>query len=271
MKLLCKVLNIPRSSYYKWLNRQETEHEKVCNIIAGLILDYDESFNHILGYRRMRLFINRLNQTNYSINYVRRIMRLLGISSKIRRKRKGYKKSTPQITAENILSRNFTANKPNEKWLTDVTEFKVIGSKNKLYLSAIYDLYDRSIIAYELGNSNNNDLVFKTFDKAVKLNPNAKPIFHSDRGFQYTNKVFANKLEQQEMTQSMSRVSRCIDNGPMEGFWGILKSEMYYLNRFHNEALLRDEIVNYINFYNTQRFQENLRSMTPFEYRNHAS
>src|SRR5699024_7539515 len=129
-------------------------------------------------------------------------------------------------------NRECTAVHPNEKWVTDVTEFKY-GQASKAYLSAILDLYDGSIISYVIGQSNNNPLVFETFDKALKVEPEAKPIFHSDRGFQYTSKTFKRKLENAGMTQSMSRVGKCIDNGPMESFWGKLKSEEYYLNTYN--------------------------------------
>ena len=174
----------------------------------------------------------------------------------------------PMITVENILNRDFKATAPFEKWLTDVTEFKYyVGPEvKKLYLSAILDLYDRRIIAYKIGDSNNNELVFTTFDKATSLYPEAKPIFHSDRGFQYTNKVFYQKLVNAGMTQSMSRVGRCLDNAPMEGWWGILKSEMYYLKKFTSREMLVEAIENYIHFYNTRRYQKRLNCMTPCEY-----
>ena len=150
---------------------------------------------------------------------------------------------------------------------TDVTEFKYyVGSeKKKIYLSAILDLYDRRIVAYIIGDSNNNPLVFDTFDKAVKANPDAHPIFHSDRGFQYTNSKFHEKLEKQGMTQSMSRVGKCIDNGPMEGFWGILKRERYYKRRFTNRESLVKMIEDYIDYYNNKRYQRKLGVLTPME------
>lgn len=267
---MCKILELPHSSYYKWLNRKETAAEKENYDISRLVLDYHNKFNNILGYRRMTLFINKLNQKNYTKKRIRRIMRMLGVSSKIRRKRKGYIKVKPQITAENILNRKFSAEQPNEKWLTDVTEFKIQGSDKKVYLSAIFDLYDKSIISYVISRFNDNKIVFDTFDLALRSNPSAKPLLHSDRGYQYTSKVFYSKLTAEGMTQSMSRVGRCIDNGPMEGFFGILKTEMYYLNTFHKENDLRKAISDYIEFYNNQRFQENLKGMTPFEFRNHA-
>ena len=196
-------------------------------------------------------------------------MKSVNLTSVIRKKKKKYVYSTPQVTAENVLNREFTSNRPNEKWLTDVTEFKLTKGK-KAYLSAILDLSDKSIISYVVGTSNNNKLVFDTLDQAIIANPDAKPIFHSDRGFQYTNKVFKHKLDKMEATQSMSRVSRCIDNGPMEGFWGTLKSEMYYLKKFNTYEELRQAIDEYIEFYNTKRLQKKLKGMTPTEYRDHT-
>lgn len=162
----------------------------------------------------------------------------------------------------------FHADKPNEKWLTDVTEFKWYEGPEirKLYLSAILDLYDRRIVAYKIGTSNNSQLVFDTFDEAVAQNPEAHPLLHSDRGYQYTSKMFRAKLDKANMIQSMSRVGRCIDNGPMEGFWGILKSEMYYLRKFTDKQDLMDAIEQYILFYNTRRYQKRLHCMTPMEF-----
>lgn len=196
-------------------------------------------------------------------------MRSINLTAVIRKKKKKYIKSTPQITAENILNREFTSNKPNEKWLTDVTEFKLTNG-NKAYLSAILDLGDNSIISYVLGKSNNNKLVFDTLDKAIISNPNATPLFHSDRGFQYTSKTFKNKLNAINAIQSMSRVGRCIDNGPMESFWGTLKSEMYYLRKFNTYEELNQAIDEYMEFYNTKRLQKKLKGMAPIEYRSHT-
>ena len=218
----------------------------------------------------MTLYINHFNNTNYSESYIHRLMKHLNIKSAIRRKKTNYIKIKPEQVVENILNREFNASYPNEKWLTDVTEFKVIGTRQKLYLSSILDLYDKSIVAYEFSLYNNNILVFKTFDKAIEKNPNAKPIFHSDRGFQYTSKSFKIKLDEQGMIQSMSRVGKCIDNGPMEAFWGTLKAEQYYLNKYYSIEALQQAIEEYIEFYNTQRLQAKLKGLTPIEYRNQA-
>lgn len=183
-------------------------------------------------------------------------MKSVKLTAVIRRRKKKYIQSTPQITAENILNRKFVADNPNEKWLTDVTEFKMTNG-SKAYLSAILDLGDNSIISYVLGKSNNNKLVFDTLDKAIEANPTATPLFHSDRGFQYTCKTFKMKLNKINAVQSMSRVGRCIDNGPMEAFWGTLKSEMYYLRKFSTFEELEQAIDEYIKFYNTKRLQKN--------------
>lgn len=218
----------------------------------------------------MTLYINHFNHTSYSETYIHHLMSKLNIKSAIRKPRYNYIKSKPEQVGENILKRDFNAAKPNEKWLTDVTEFKVVGHKQKLYLSAILDLYDKSIVTYKINTSNNNKFVFDTFDEAIKLNPDAKPIFHSDRGYQYTSKVFKFKLDKQGMIQSMSRVGKCIDNGPMESFWGTLKSEKYYLKKYYSIDELKIAIKEYINFYNTERLQANLKGLTPIEYRNQA-
>lgn len=128
------------------------------------------------------------------------------------------------------------------------------GIGKKAYLSAILDLSDKSIVSFVIGHSNNNNLVFQTFDIARREHPQATPIFHSDRGFQYISKTFKKKLEEANMIQSMLRVSRCIDNGPMEAFWGMLKSEMYYLKKFNSYEELEVAIIEYIDYYNNRRY-----------------
>ena len=269
---MCQQLNITRAAYYKWLHREAPEAEQENILLAQLIREYDDRFNHILGYRRMTLYINRLNNKHYSKNRVHRVMKVINIHSVIRRKRKKYQFSTPEATAENILNRDFFSKAPNEKRATDVTEFKWYEGPvvHKLYLSAILDLYDLSPVAWVVSQRNDNKLVLDTFAKAIQANPDAKPIFHSDRGFQYTSKLFQKKLQQQGMTQSMSRVGHCIDNGPTENFWGIIKSEMYYLNTFTDEQSLRNAIADYMAFYSNERAQTRFKGKTPAEVRSEA-
>lgn len=265
---LCALIHIARSAYYKWLKRTPSQSQQENEQLVEWIKQHYEDTNGILGYRQMTITINREHDVHYNKKRVYRLMQMLHLKSVTRIKKKIYTASTPQVTAENVLNRDFHANKPNEKWLTDVTEFKYyVGPViKKLYLSAILDLYDRRIVAYQIRESNNNELVFSTFDKAIELNPDAHPIFHSDRGYQYTSKEFHQKLVKAGMIQSMSRVSRCIDNGPMEGYWGILKSEMYYLHKFTSKEELIMAIEKYINYYNTRRYQLKLNCMTPMEY-----
>lgn len=226
------------------MKREPSQSQQINEQLVEWIKELYEEQNGILGYRQMTITINRVHKTNYNKKRIRRLMQMLHLQSVCRKKKYNYIKSTPEVTAENILNREFYADSPNEKWSTNVTEFKYyVGIEiKKLYLSAILDLYDRRIVAYKIGTSNNNQLVFETFDEANANNPKAHPLFHSYRGFQYTNKTFHNKLMKAGMRQSMSRVGRCIDNGPMEGYWGILKSEMYYLKKFTSQEELTKAI-----------------------------
>ncbi len=224
----------------------------------------------IYGYRRMKMVLERRHGRKFNHKRVYRLMRLGGIQSVIRRKKKRYFLSTPQHVAENILNREFLADKPNQKWVTDVTEFKY-GVESKAYLSAIRDLHDGSIVSYVLGRSNNNALVFETLDQALRAEPGAQPILHSDRGFQYTSRQFKIKLDQAGITQSMSRVGRCIDNSPMESFWAALKCEEYYLSTYQSFDELKNAVDAYIRFYNHDRLQERLNGLSPIEYRTEAA
>lgn len=267
----CRVSEISRQAFYQYQGREisdrEIENEKIALEIARI---YDE-VDGIYGYRQMQLAIYRSIEICYNLKRIYRIMQLMGLKSVTRKKRKIYVKSTPQHIEENKLNRDFTAGQVNEKWLTDVTEFK-FGNGQKAYLSAILDLYDNSIIASVMSQTNNNALVFQTLEAAVRANPTAKPLFHSDRGFQYTSYGFAKMLEAQGLEQSMSRESRCIDNGPMEGFWGNLKAERYNLKKQYPDfQALKSDIERYIHFYNNDRPQRRFYGMSPLEYRLLAS
>lgn len=205
-----------------------------------------------MGYRRIRDELERNHNIHVNDKRVLRIGRVLQIKSTIKQRRHGCTISakSPEHIAKNYLNRQFKAERPNRKWLTDVTEFKYyVGPEvRKLYLSAILDLYDRRIVAFVIGDSNNNPLVFETFDAAIAAAPGAHPLFHSDRGFQYTSRVFHEKLKNAGMKQSMSRVAHCLDNGPMKGFWGILKREMYYGYKFTEREELVQAIIEYIDY-----------------------
>lgn len=265
---LCDIAGIPRSSYYKWLHREPPEDERVNEAIAEAIKSIHDE-DPTKGYRRIRDDLARDYGFRVSDNRVLRICRYLNIKSTVKYRPAGCTISdkNPQHIAENVLNRDFHADRPNDKWVTDVTEFKYYedGEKRKVYLSAILDLYDRRIVSYVIGDSNNNPLVFETFDKAVARNPDAHPLFHSDRGFQYTSNVFHQKLVDHGMVQSMSRVGKCTDNGPIEGFWGILKRERYYKHRFTSREEVVRMITNYIDYYNSKRYQRKLGILTPAE------
>lgn len=270
MQLLCSVAGIPRSSYYKWLKRKPSCREAENKQLMDMMTSLHEKVDGIFGYRRLTLHLRRMTEKPINHKRVQRLMKLKGIQSVIRRKRKRYMRSTPQQVAENLLNRNFQADASNEKWVTDVTEFKY-GNGQKAYLSAILDLHDKSIVAYVLGKSNNNSLVFQTLKKALKAAPGSTPMLHSDRGFQYTSLAFKKLLDENKITQSMSRVGRCIDNGPMESFWGTLKCERYYLHTYDTFEELKRAIEDYIHFYNYERLQVKLSGLSPMEFRTKAA
>ena len=266
---LCQILRIARSAYYRWLKSPKSASERKNEKIASKIKEIHEAHPD-MGYRRIRDELDRNHGIHVNDKRVLRINRALHIKSTIKHRRHGCTRTaaSPHHIAKNYLNRQFNADAPNMKWLTDVTEFKYyVGLEiRKLYLSAILDLYDRRIVAYVIGDHNNNPLVFDTFDAAMTAAPGVRPLFHSDRGFQYTNRLFYEKLRKAKMKQSMSRVARCLDNSPMEGFWGILKREMYYGRKFTSRNELAQAIDNYIHYYNHQRLQRRLAVMTPMEY-----
>ena len=266
---LCKYLHLPRGAYYRWLKDPVSFSERYNKELSEKIKDIHEAHPD-MGYRRIRDELDKKHGIAVSDKRVLRICRKERIQSTIKWKPKSCTRSSddPAHIARNYLNRDFSADAANEKWLTDVTEFKYYtGSEvHKVYLSAILDLYDRRIVAFKIGNRNDNALVMNTFDEAVDLEPDAHPLFHSDRGFQYTSKQFSVRLKKRHMKQSMSRVAHCIDNGPMEGFWGILKRETYYGKRFTSKKDLVNAIESYIRYYNTERIQRKLHLMTPIEY-----
>lgn len=264
----CKLLHVARSAYHKWVSgktsRRIAENEEIARTIEQIHMLHPDK-----GYRRLNDDLRHDYGIHINDKRVLRICRAKDIKSTIKYSSHGCTRraKNPQYLAENLLNREFNADKPNQKWLTDVTEFKWYEGVeiHKLYLSAILDLCDRRIVSFVIGQRNDNPLVYKTFDKAVKNNPDVHPLFHSDRGFQYTNRTFHQKLVRAGMRQSMSRVAHCIDNGPMEGFWGILKRECYYGKRFTSKQALIQTIESYIRYYNTRRVQRNLGVLTPME------
>lgn len=271
MECACAALHVSRAGYYRWrsgkVSTRAAENRRIAELVKEIHRESPDK-----GYRRIRDDLERYYATPVNDKRALRICRSIGVKSTIKYASHGCTKraSDPQHIAENVLGRRFYADKPNEKWLTDVTELKyyVGPAVHKIYLSAILDLYDRRIVSFAIRNTNDAILVHDTFDQAVIKNPGAHPLFHSDRGTQYTTLVFHNKLAAAGMTQSMSRTGNCIDNGPMEGFWGILKRERYYGRRFTDRESLVRMIEEYIAYYNSRRLQRGLGLLTPLEKHN---
>lgn len=267
---LCRLGGISRASYYKWLNRTDSPNDVLNKKIAEKI-ETMHAEHPDMGYRCLRDTLEHDENICVNEKRVLRICRKKKIQSIVKGRHNCCTKpaSDPAYVAENILNREFETDKPNEKWVTDVTEFKYgVGTENagKIYLSAIIDLCDKRPVSYVISDHNDNLLVFDTFDMAVKENPDAHPLFHSDRGYQYTSNDFRQRIRKAGMTQSMSRVARCIDNGPMEGFWGLMKREMYYTKKYETKTELTEAIHGYMDYYTNKRVQRKLGKLTPIEF-----
>lgn len=268
---LCALGHVTRAAYYKWKTRPDNENDVLNKQIAEKMQQIHEEHPD-MGYRRIRDTLEHDHDINVNDKRVLRICRKKKIRSIIKHRYNCCTKpaSDPAYIAENVLNREFHADSLNEKWVTDVSEFKYgtgeDEKKGKIYLSVILDLCDRRPVSFVYGDHNDNPLVFTTFDKAIEANPGVRPIFHSDRGYQYTSKEFRQRIVTAGMTQSMSRVAHCIDNGPMEGFWGIMKREMYYGRKYKTKEELILAIEKYMDYYFNRRVQRKLGILTPFEY-----
>lgn len=249
------------------MNRLPSVRESENEIIKENILDIYHSVNKIYGFRRMTMNINCRMNKNYNLKRIYRLMKdELKISSIIRRKKNRYIKSSAEYKAENILNRQFSADVAEQKILTDITEFKY-GVGKKIYMCATFDLYDKSILSYSLSDKANTELVLKVLENSYTKEIPKNSILHSDRGAQFTSLEYKETLEKLGVTHSMSRVGKCIDNGPMEGFFGNIKSEKYYLKKYSNLEELERDISDYIKFYNEDRLQKKLGNLSPLMYR----
>ncbi|MGL5352887.1 MAG: IS3 family transposase [Clostridium sp.] len=261
ISFMCKHLDISRAAYYKWLNSAPTEKQMEDEKILMKIKEVAKSNNSLFGAMNMYYTLRDTYHFTCGHNRVYRIMCINDIKSAYRKSSKyHYKKSTPEETADNILKRDFNSSKPNEKWCTDVTEIKVPITGEKLYISPILDLYDRYPVSFAVSERNDTALVNTSLKMAHIAYPDAMPLFHSDRGFQYTRKVFKTKLNSYGMTQSMSRISRCIDNGPCEGFQGFFKDMLFilYPNIRSKKEMIRaieGTMDYYINKYPQKRYK----------------
>ena len=220
------------------------------------------------GYRRITLALRNLG---LAVNHkrVQRLMQLMGLKSHIRAiKYRSYKGQIGKVAA-NVLQRQFSAEKPNQKWVTDVTEFNLGGEK--LYLSPVMDLFNSEIIAFQTQRRPLFGLVKEMLAEAVsKLKPNEKPLIHSDQGWQYQMAYYQKQLSVQGLTQSMSRKGNCLDNAAMESFFGVLKSECFHGEKFSSIDDLERCVKEYIHYYNHDRIKVKLKGLSPIEYRKQA-
>ena len=265
LDLLLNQTNMARSSYYYHEKRIQLtdKYQSVKELIKQIYHHHKGRF----GYRRITL---KINQKGILINHktVLKLMKILGLKSVIRiKKYKSYKGELGKI-APNVLNRNFKAISPNQKWATDITEFNVLGKK--LYLSPIIDLFNGEIISYELSERANFDQIIAMLKKSFKRITNqTNLILHSDQGWQYQMKQYQTILKDKGIIQSMSRKGNCLDNAIIENFFGILKSELFYLKQYKSITQLKHEIKEYIIYYNNDRIKQNLKGMSPIKYRTH--
>ncbi|RMT74471.1 ISPsy8, transposase OrfB, partial [Pseudomonas savastanoi pv. nerii] len=223
----------------------------------------------LYGARRITAVI-RNSGTLVNKKVVERLMAELGLRSVVRPKKYRSYKGTVGKIAPNLLERNFTAQRPNQKWVTDVTEFKV--ANRKLYLSPVMDLYNGEIVAYELSTRPCFELVTSMLDKALQqLQDEPKLVMHSDQGWQYQHAQYRQKLAVKGVKQSMSRKGNCLDNAAMESFFGTLKSEFFYLKRFESIEELTAGLEEYIRYYNHDRIKLKLGGLSPVKYRTQAA
>ena len=217
------------------------------------------------GYRRIT---TELHNRNFPLNHktVQRLMKELGL---VRMKKYHSYKGEVGKTAPNLLNRDFHAEKPNQKWVTDVTEFSLFGEK--LYLSPILDLCSSDLVSYTISDRPVLSMVTSMLDKAFEQIPdNTNLILHSDQGWQYQHRQYQQMLRRKGIRQSMSRKGNCLDNAVMENFFGLLKSELLYLQEFYSMEHFKQELIEYLDYYNNRRIKAKLKGLPPAIHRQQA-
>ncbi|MCR8983367.1 IS3 family transposase [Brevibacillus laterosporus] len=264
---VCKVLGVSRSGYYKYLSTRNLYRDKS---MKKRIRTIYEQRKGIYGYRRIQAEL--LRQFGCRVNHkkVLRIMQNLGLKAIIRRKRSYMTAHQAKVSdgrvADNLLKRDFTAQEPNQKWVTDVTQYRI--GEERIYLSAIKDLCTHEIIAYHISTRNDNALVLETFRKAFEMQKDVTGlIVHSDQGSQYTSHAYHDMLPTVGAQISMSRRGNCLDNASIESFFSHLKTEALYPYDIRDLQDAQRRIENYIYFYNEERLQLKLNKLTPSEFR----
>ena len=261
-----QLSGLARSTYYYYLKHQNTDKygkEK------EEILDIFNNNKGRYGYRRILI---AMRNKGYVINHktVLKLMNSLGLKGKQRKNDQYHSyKGTVGKVADNLLKRDFYAEKPFEKLTTDVTQFNI--SDSKVYLSPVLDLFNNEVVSYAVSMSPNLEQIREMLNGLFeKLPADAKPIFHSDQGWQYQHAEYQRLLSEHNITQSMSRKGNCMDNGAMENFFGRLKVEMFYGERFESVNAFINELKKYIHYYNNERISLKLKGMSPVQYRTHS-
>lgn len=266
LSLLFEVSGLPKSTYYYYI-KQRTVQDKYSEMKEQITTIYTENRGR-LGYRRITL---ELRNRGYCINHktVQRLMKSLGLICMVRMKKyKSYKGEIGEV-APNLLERDFEAPKPNQKWVTDVTEFSLFGQK--LYLSPILDLCSRDLVTYTISDHPYLSLATDMISQAFEQLPDGTDlILHSDQGWQYQHKQYQRMLKAKGVRQSMSRRGNCLDNAVMENFFGLLKSELLYLQKFDSLEHFKEELFDYLDYYNNRRLKQRLKGLTPAEHRRQA-
>ncbi len=263
---LIKVANLPRSTYY-FIKKQWDQPDPDRKWKRRITLIFRRHSGRY-GYRRIT---DVLQAKGYDINKkkVLRIMKALGLQCLVRKKKYRSYEGEVGKAAPNTLDRKFMASKPNQKWVTDVTEFKIAGQK--LYLSAMLDLFNREIITYTLHTKPSFDLVETMLLQGVeRLREGDDLLLHSDQGWHYRMPKYRRILKDHHITQSMSRKGNCYDNAVMENFFGIMKSEFLYRETFRNLKEFNRKLEEYMDYYNHLRIKSTLGKKSPVEYRLHT-
>mgnify|MGYP000249292512 FL=1 len=254
---------MPKSVYYYW-----REASSKADPYRGAKEHITQIFNAHRGrYGYRRVYLELRNQQQY-LNHktVQKLMGQLGLKSLVRPKRYQSYRGPVGKAAPNLLERNFIAKAPNQKWVTDVTEFNIKGER--VYLSPILDLYNQEIISYEIADRPQMSSVMQMLQGAFKqLKSKDKPILHSDQGWQYQMGLYQQALKQKNITQSMSRKGNCLDNAVMENWFGMMKTEFFYQKKFDSVQSFKTELKEYIHYYNYDRIKQKLKGLSPVNYR----
>jgi putative transposase len=264
---LLEAVGLARSTYYYQVKAMAGGDRFA--LLKASIQRIQSAHKGRYGYRRMTA---ALNNAGHRVNSktVRRLMGELDLKCTVRPKKYRSYRGLMGEASPNTLAREFEAEQPNQKWVTDVTEFKVAGEK--LYLSPVLDLYNGEIVAYQMATRPRYGLVGDMLEKALERLPEAaKPMLHSDQGWHYRYPDYRERLEKAGLEQSMSRKGNCLDNATMESFFGTLKSEYFYRERFDSVAQLQAGLDEYIRYYNHDRIKMKLGGLSPVAYRTQST